>query len=100
MGPEIFIGLSLAGTWLTLKVVQEGLKRIEEENNKIEAYRVTAATCRDQMVDHEKRVVELEEEMSTIREGLEAIQAKEKELSRQIRVAESELEGPKFKIDT
>ena len=95
---EIFLGITIVGLIMTIKVVMEGFKTVTQINDNIATLRASTKECELRLEDQEKENEEHEKEMQTIKAEVEQLSDKEKEMDRDIKQLRTDLDGHKTDV--
>ncbi|MGA1195710.1 MAG: hypothetical protein ACO36I_04305 [Candidatus Latescibacterota bacterium] len=92
---EIFLGITIVGLIMTVKVVMDGLKSVTQLNDNIATLRASTKESELLLEDQEKANAELERDMQEIKAEVDKLVEKEKEMDTNIKALRTDLDGHK-----
>ncbi len=95
---EIFLGITIVGLIMTVKVVMDGLKSVTQLNDNIATLRASTKESELRLEDQEKENEELEKEMQEIKAEVDKLVEKEKEMDTDIKNLRTDLDGHKTDV--
>lgn len=96
---HVFLGITVVGIVMTMKVIIDGLHEIGEITERITALRASTRNCLEQVEDEGRKAQDIETEVQQIKTAVEELDRKEKEMNATIRSLRADLDGQKSKID-
>lgn len=96
---HVFLGITIVGIILAVKVVLDGLQTLAGINDRISAVKIATQSCLAQKAEEEARVTEKERQVQELKTEVEQLVQKEKDTNAEIRGLRTELDGQSFKID-
>ena len=96
---QIFLGITVIGIIMTVKVVVDGLQEAAALTDSINALRLSRGQCERQLAEEQEKTQVLEQNREQVKATVLEMEQKEKEMNNQIRALRAGLEGQKSKID-
>ena len=90
---HVIIGVGIAGAWLTLKVLLEGKRDVDNLNLEISACRSATERCLAEVAEKTLEVEELETSVEAIKEEVERLEAERGHLGREIQEKKAKLDS-------
>ena len=98
---HIFIGLIFVGVGLTLKIVSDSFRQIDQLKQKQAAFDEAAEQYRAQLVEEEAKTLDTAETVEDLRNEVKSLQAKEKQIAKKIGTRQKDRENhnpTKYKV--
>jgi ubiquinone biosynthesis protein UbiJ len=96
---HVFLGVTIVGLIMTMKVIMDGLHAVAEINDRIAALRISTQHYMAQKLEEESKIAAAESEVAQIKSEVGQLEETEKNINSHIQDLRATLDGRKFKVD-